>query len=137
MPHTEPRFGRRGAILTLFAFIYAGYGSALSAPRGTPIGLELLTGRLPDPALVAPWALSAAVAIAAALPWRVVPQWIGFTALFPMPALWALSYGWSWLTWQVGHEGNPIGWAGALIWGLLVGVIAVIAGWPDAPKVTA
>lgn len=134
MPHTEPRFGRRGAILTLFAFIYAGYGAALSAPRATPIGLELLVGRLHAVALVIPWVACALVAVTAALPWRVVPQWLGFTALFPLPGLWALSYGYSWLAWRFVHDGNPLGWAGALIWGLLVGVIAVIAGWPDVPK---
>jgi hypothetical protein len=82
--------------------------------------------------LIVPWVISAALAALAAIPQQAVPQWLGFTALMPIPAAWALSYAASWLMWLALGVGNQAGWAGALIWGLLVGVIAVVAGWPEA-----
>jgi hypothetical protein len=51
-----------------------------------------------------------------------------------MPAVWVGAYLWSWLTWLTTHHGNPLGWAGVLIWGLLMGLIGIVAGWPEAPK---
>jgi hypothetical protein len=137
---SKPRFGRRGAVLVLFSLIYAAYGAGLTAAAADngrrPNGLELLTERLGIPLawLALAWVGCAAVATIASLQRLPIPQWVGFTALFPMPALWVGSYLWSWLTWLTAHQGNPLGWAGALIWGLLMGLIGIAAGWPEAPK---
>lgn len=140
MTAQDRRFGRRGAVLVVFALIYATYGIGLTraAEAGRrPNGLELLTDRVQLGWLAAAWVGCAAVASVASLPRLPVPQWLGFTALFPMPALWTGCYLWSWLTFMTTHHGNPLGWSGALIWGLLMGIVAIISGWPEAPKATA
>ena len=132
------RFGRRGAMLVLFAMIYATYGVGLilAAVEGSkPRGLELLTSRIPLQTLCAAWVICGAVAAVSSLPPLPLPQWLGFTALFPMPAAWMGCYLWSWLTWLVtGTQGYPLGWVGALVWSLLVGIVGIVAGWPEAPK---
>lgn len=140
MTSKDLRFGRRGAVLVFFALIYATYGFGINeqaADNGRrPNGLELLTVRWDIPLgwLAAAWVCCAALAVVASLPRLPIPQWVGFGALFPMPALWVGSYLWSWITWLTTHHGNPLGWAGVLIWGLLMGLIGIVAGWPEAPK---
>ena len=131
------RFGRRGAALVLFAFIYITYGIGLgAAPRPTRVGLQLLIAGIPTDALAVAWVVTGTVAAAAAVPRLGVPQSVGFVALMLMSSVWALSYLWSWIMWlgSIG-DGNPLGWSGALIWGLLVGLIGVISGWPEVPKI--
>lgn len=142
MTAKDIRFGRRGAVLVLFALIYATYGVGITraAENGRkPNGLELLTDqwKIQLGLLAAFWVGCAVIAAISSLPRLPIPQWVGFGALFPMPALWVGSYLWSWITWLATQHGNPLGWAGVLIWGLLIGIIGIVAGWPEAPKAAA
>jgi hypothetical protein len=129
--------GRRGAALLMFAVIFGTYGFAIvSSPNPTPIGLELLTGRLPLDVLAVPWIVCSVAAFLTGLPWLKRWQGAGFAALIPMPLIWAFSYMWSWVTYLGTHgaAGTSRGWAGGLMFCLFPGVLLLIAGWPDPPK---
>ena len=55
-----------------------------------------------------------------------------FTALIVMPAQRATSFAVAWLLHLIGNDnGYDRGWLSAAVWGLLCGLILIIAGWSD------
>jgi hypothetical protein len=135
--HHPIHVGRRGAALLLFATIFGTYGSFLhTLPGPSPLGLELLTGIVSLNALSAAWIVCAAIAAVAAFIQVSIVQGLAFGGLMSMPLAWSVSYMWSWVTWLAtnGTAGSERGWAGGLVWSLLVGLLFLIAGWPEPPR---
>lgn len=56
------------------------------------------------------------------------PAWVGFTGLYLLAGFWAGLFVASWASTGYGRA-----WLGALQWGAIVGVLAIIADWEDPP----
>lgn len=135
------RVGRRGTALLLFGSIFAVYGCGLiSSPTPIPPGLEVvaeLVAYLGGPSDLpgGMWLTLALIGTAAAFLRDPIAQGLGFGALMLMPALWSLFYLVAWIAWLTPGTTWAFerGWAGSLVWGLFVGLILLIAGWPEPP----
>lgn len=131
MSREDTRFGRRGAALVLFAFVSLVYGFAVAGSDPPRPGLEPITRIVELPTLAFCWIFSGVIAIALSILRR---SWLGYVVLMPMPIAWAGSYTVSFILQATGtHEGSSTAWAGALVWGLLVGLLGIITGWPEPP----
>lgn len=128
MSGTVQRLGRRGTALVLFAVIFTIYGLALAGSDPDRPGLGALSDLIPMRALAALWIVAGLIGAACALLRRTG---VGFGVLMFMPLAWTASYGFTFLAWLATGDGQSLAWAGALVWGLIVGVLALIAGWPD------
>jgi hypothetical protein len=126
--------GRRGTVLLALGAIFVLYGvSVLTAPT-SPFG-----GFAPFGLAVSPWGWlwigCGALALTAA-PRRGHPRWeaAGYNGLLLPPALWSLLHLGSWLAHLAGDPGNPRGWVAATVWGALIVIVLVVAGWPEPPR---
>lgn len=129
--------GRRGAVLVLFACVYIVFGFAIAGVEPARPGMELVTRWVPLSTLGFFWILSGVIAVGLSAPSR---SWAGYGTLMAMPLLWGLTnaaayiiYACNYLFGSALPYGASIAWAGALVWGLIVGVLGIVAGWPEVP----
>ncbi len=114
--------GKRGLVLLMFGGIFVTYGLLL---KDVPQHFALpLFAWCPMAAQGWAWVVTGAAGMLMALTNH--REWVGYTALFPMPALWTVGFVAAFLT---GHQ--PLN--GALLWALLVGILIVVADWPEPP----
>lgn len=116
---------RRARFLLMFGAIYIVYGFALLKSPNAP-NLAIINKLTYHAAVIAvPWVVSGLIAI-----WSGIThpkhEWFGFTALYFMAGLWATSFGISGIARTMDRP-----WPGIIVWSLVVGVILLIAGWPD------
>lgn len=130
MSRADTRFGRRGLCLALFAGVYLVYGFALAGSEPSRPGLELITRHVHLTTWAFLWITSGVVASALSLSRR---SWLGYAALMPMPALWALANLGAFVLSLGTDRGTPAAWAGALVWSFIALLLAIISGWPEAP----
>lgn len=123
--------GRRGAGLVLLGVVFLVYGlSMVTAPPPAIPGAAYLWHRelLPLPALGGLWMLSGLIALA----WSPAKdKTVGFATLYVMPSILVSSYGWAWLVSLWTPYGIARGWATAIVWTAVVGLVALIAGWQE------
>jgi hypothetical protein len=119
--------------LVLFAAVSLVYGFAVAGSEPSRPGLELITGTVIKLGFWAfCWIAAGVFAIALSILHRT---WIGYVLLMPMPMLWAGAYTAAFLLdLFTDGQGTPTAWAGGLVWGLLVGLLVIIAGWPEPPE---
>lgn len=133
--HPPAWLGRRGATLVLFGLVWIMVG--ISVPindMGSPTSWVLLHQRLP---LVVREALWIGTGIAAILGGTVErPKWeqVGFSALLVAPIIRAGSFAWSWGVSIFTDYGYSRGWTDAVTWGVILLVILLLAGWPEANR---
>jgi hypothetical protein len=114
--------GKRGLVLLMFGGIFIAYGLAL---KDTPPNHSLpLFAWCPMVIQGWLWVTTGAVGMLMAITSR--REWLGFVALFPMPMAWVIGFIAAWII----HR-QPLN--GALVWGLLVGILVVVADWPEPP----
>ena len=114
--------GKRGLVLLMFGGVFITYGLALKdVPQR--MSLPLYSG-VPITWQGWAWAATGALACLAAL--STSREWWGFTVLFPMPSLWTVGF-------LVGFLSGKLPPNGALLWALLVGILLVLADWPEPP----
>lgn len=134
------RFGRRGAVLTLLGsmWIFIGVGMVIDPIRrfsrldnGDNSALDFMD----RPGWAMLWVVCGTfAAVAGFLRMRVrVMDELGFNSLLVPSLTWTATYAWSALTWLAtqGGFGRERAWAGALLYGVIVVVLLVVAGWPD------
>lgn len=114
--------GKRGLVLLMFGGVFISYGFALK-DVAQKLSLPLYAA-VPVSWQGYAWIATGVLACLAAL--SNSREWWGFTALFPMPALWAVGFLIAFLQGLM-----PIN--GALLWSLFVGVLLVLSDWPEPP----
>lgn len=128
-----PTLGYRGAFLLLAATAWFLTGLQVAT---SPAGItgDLIHQQLPLWVSVASWWVPAAAAVVCAF-LRV--DWPAFALLCVAPLIRAFSYSWAWVTYvgSGGAEGLERGWAFAPGSMVMVGVVILIARWPDPPEV--
>lgn len=133
--------GRRGTCLVLFALVFAIYGFATAGAEPVRPGLDVITKLIPMSVLSFLCILSGVVAIGSVVADK---PWIGYAVLFFPPSVFALSNAVSYVLfllrdffgWDLVGLGSPLAYAGALVWSLIVSVLAVISGWPEPATFT-
>lgn len=128
MSGTVQRLGRRGTALLLFAVIFTIYGIALAGADPSRPGLGKVADVIPMKALAICWLVTGVVGAICAV---LRKTGIGFGTLMFMPLAWTASYGFTYFSWLITGAGYQLAWAGILVWGLIVGLLALIAGWPE------
>jgi hypothetical protein len=138
-PRVVVRFrrSRRNLILCLLGVVWTCYGIALATSPRPGGGFGRLA--LPFAGLISSnwsallWLACGAGAIVAAF--TDDRARLGFQALLMPPLAWAALAGWSWVTWLVtsGEFGAGRAWVTSVVWVAIVSLIAVCAGWTDAP----
>lgn len=131
--------GRRGVFLLLFGSVYLIYGAALLAEDANPalhdifrflahhhLDLEVYDG--------IPWITAGIVAIITGVA-HPKNEWFGFVSLYFVAGLWVV-LNFLELIIDVFDGYDTRAWAGVIIWGLVVGVILLVSGWPDPPPST-
>jgi hypothetical protein len=124
----DTRFGRRGLCLALFAGVYIVYGFALAGSDPKRPGLELITRHVDLSVWAFLWITAGVLAIGLSVTRR---SWLGYAALMPMPALWAVANLGAFVLSLGTDRGTPNAWAGALVWSLIAALLAIISGWPE------
>lgn len=121
--------GRRSIFLILFGIVFLIFGvTLLGHPTDAPQSLPHIRQHTPlwiQEGISIPWSLAGCIALVTGLT-RPKHEWYGFTALYLMAGFWSSLYV---IECLIG--GWPRAVAGVLVWGLVVGVILLIAGWPD------
>lgn len=133
--------GRRGACLILFALVFATYGFATAGTQPVRPGLDVITKVIPMNVLAFLCIAAGVAAIASVI---VDKPWIGYAVLFFPPGAFAVSNVVSYILFlckewfglalcDSSHTclGSPLAYAGALVWTLILGVLAIISGWPE------
>jgi hypothetical protein len=126
------RVGRRGSILISFGLAWLVIGTTLLDTRAvTPGGDDLFFEQLPIVIRAWGWIVFGLLAIAAAIAPPGPPDWLGFAALYVMPAIRAVSYLWGWLA-SLDHQGGyPPGWRAAIFYLIFLAVLITCAGWRE------
>ncbi|WGH20313.1 membrane protein [Arthrobacter phage MaGuCo] len=128
------RLGRRGAALVVLAVAFLATGAELLANWPAPdVEHFLLHTYLPVPVRAALWVLPGVAALVAATCKGTGRDGFGFAALVVPLAIRAASYLWSAVAYLFGFNTWPWAWTGALTWLFLLGLVLVIAGWPEVP----
>jgi hypothetical protein len=117
------RLGRRAMALILFGVVFLAYGLSIrgSATPGTYMAM------LPGEVLALVWGGVGAVAITAGI---IHPkhEWVGFVGLMVVAFLQAAGMAASGI-----FLDYPRAVGGCVIWLLVVGLVLLIAGWPEPP----
>ena len=114
--------GKRGLVLLMFGGVWASIGIGLrDAPQSRSIPLF---HSIPMEWQAWAWIATGLLAIFLALTAR--NEWRGYPVLFPMPFFQAVGYG-------VGLFTNHLPLTGVVVWALLVGILFVLADWPEPP----
>lgn len=123
------RIGRRGGFLLLLAIIDIGYGASLIGPSAEAVNLSTTIWRetyAPLWVWGAGWLVVAAVLIVTAF---LRDDMIGYSAAIGWKLLWGLTTLASWL-----FGGVARGWVSTIIWSVVAGMVAVVAGWPEPTR---
>lgn len=128
MSRADTRFGRRGLCLALFAGVYIVYGFALAGSDPARPGLELITKYVDLSVWAFLWIGAGVAAVGLSVSRR---SWLGYAALMPMPALWAVANLGAFVLSLGTERGTPAAWAGALVWSFIATLLAIISGWPE------
>lgn len=131
--------GRRATFLLLFGGIYLLLGMAQATREGQVLAVAFPV--LAEPWVVVTaggtWALAGAVAIGYGLLGDRRSRDVGgFVALSVPASGWSALYGLAWLLAVIpgGNPGYARGGLIALVYGLLVVAVLVVAGWPEPPS---
>lgn len=124
------RLGRRGAALLLMSAIWGIIGFSLIVQGDRPPD-GTLHGLIPYQIRGLIWLLSAGLAFVCA--WGKNHDWTGFGFLMLMPLIRVFSYLWSWIIFLVtgGQGGYSNGLLASALYGALVGLVYLTAGWPE------
>lgn len=123
------RLGRRGAALLWFGLLDLVYAFSLFYPQAhakQSDSIKFIVEIAPLPAWGAAWLIPGLLCVALAFTRR--DMWAFAAAI-------AVKLGWGALFvvgWALGAIDR--GWLGAVIWLSLAAFVAVIAGWPEAPR---
>lgn len=123
------RVGRRGAFLVLFGAVYVLLGYSYLSVTVTPAvrhSLKLALSVAPLEVYAWGWIVAGAVAIVAGVMLPVAWKAAGFAAAVVMPTIWALV---ALTAWTDGHVARA--WVTAVVYALLAGSVAVVAGMVD------
>lgn len=120
----RPIVGRRGAVLILLGLTWITLGLGIIYEPAAYVR-ELFHLRTYPPARVLLWIGTGAVAILCALHRRTRDY--GFPLLYLMPTFRLVSYAVGWAA------GYSRGWVGMAYYAALVGLIVIVAGWPEPP----
>lgn len=138
LPRHLGEMGKRGQILATFGLVWVGIGLNVSA-EGDPIAWATLPPfvLLPTPLRGLAWIITGLIALAYSLrPTRVHGDWIGFVALYLMPAWRVAAFTWTWLDSMLplGGPCYPRGWLWAITCGCMVAAVMICATWPEPPR---
>lgn len=139
------RFGQRGSCMLILGSIWMLFGLSifLDPPVQHPFVFHEM---LPSWVRGSAWVLSGVVAVFCGIRGPAKDDTVGMTALMVMPLIRLLSFTASWLIYVAlagAHWLNPSiavggyerGWYAAAVWGLIVTLLAIVAGWPNPRQV--
>lgn len=140
------KIGRRGLILVVAGMSWVGSGfSIVSNPgieRFSRLGSQANDYlRIMDGTWVGYlWMVCGLFALVVGLlrhnPWIMHREVLGFNAILTPPALWFVTYIWSFITYFVtgGTQGRLSSAVALFVWGLVCVFIMIIAGWPEISR---
>lgn len=128
--------GFRGTWLVLLGLIWVTFGVGMLVGDPETVRPYVLHHLLDYQIRAGFWIATGLIAVAVGLAGDRRNDWPGHVALWVMPTLRLLSFGVSWLIWLLTGlidepVGNPLGWYSLLIWGAIVAMLRVVAGWPN------
>lgn len=121
------RVGHRGACLLVLAVVDFVYGSILICDDPIPGTVVEYIGRNwpPLPVWGTAWVVAGVILTVQAF---MRDKTVGLTTAMAIKVSWALAHLFS------AFDGAPRGYAGVVVWGLAVALVAIIASWQESPR---